>query len=302
MRKLALINSPSLLPQSTYLGTLYLTVHDLETLIPFYTNVLNLSLKSKENNACVLGTPTQDILHLTQDKEARIVSNATGLYHFALKYKTESDFALVIQHLFQLRIPNSPTDHGYSKSTYLVDPEGNTIELYVRTPTRSIYVENEGQWEVHYSDGTIGNGRDPLDLDELFSTIKGNMTFESIYPKLGHLHLYGNSNKAMTHFYKDILGFGEGVNLESFKLSDMSLSESQYHVIAFNEWKGHDIKAPQTKARGIDHYTLVVPEIKTLNEIKERLNQHSIPYVDHIHSINLKDSSEIKLSIHIETK
>lgn len=300
MRKLYLINSPSLLPQSTHLGTLYLRVHDLKTLLPFYTKVLNLSLKSKDEQSYVLGTPHHDILHLTQDKEATLARNATGLYHFALKYDTEADFATVVQQLFKLRIPNSPTDHGYSKSTYLTDPEGNTIELYVRTPSRSIYVENEGEWEVHYSDGSIGNGRDPLNLDELFSTIVPRKTFESIHPSLGHLHLYGNGNKAMTHFYKDILGFGEGVNLESFKLSDMSLSESQYHVIAFNEWKGLGIKGPHSKALGIEHYTLVVTESKTLDEIKERLTKHGVSYDDHGQSIYLKDPSEIKLNIVVQ--
>ena len=300
MRKLALLNSPSLLPESTRLGTLHMVVHDIKNLRLFYTDVLNLRVYEETPTTLLLGNSTHPLLHLRQDTQAQVYRNATGLYHFALKYDTEADFATVIRHLYDRRIPNSPTDHGYSKSSYLSDPEGNTIELYVRTPKRSIYVENEGEWEVHYSDGSIGNGRDPINLDELFSHLDPKRSFNTLQPSLGHLHLYGNSNQSMTHFYRDVLGFGEGVNLESFKLSDMSLSETQYHVIAFNEWKGPGIHAPNGKALGIDFYTLILDQEKTLDEIKTRLKKHAIPFEDNGDSIHLMDPSEIKLHIQLQ--
>ena len=55
-------------------------------------------------------------------------------------------------------------------TTYLDDPEGNNIELYIRTLNRAAFEIVNGQFSVRFADGQISSGRDPLDVEALFSS------------------------------------------------------------------------------------------------------------------------------------
>src|SRR6185436_17802932 len=102
---------------------------------------------------------------------ARRAQHTTGMYHFAILYPSRKELARAIARLFALRYPNSPTDHGVSKPTYLDDLEGNNIELYVRSLDDGVFEIIDGQMAVRYADGRMGTGRDPLDLEALFGEL-----------------------------------------------------------------------------------------------------------------------------------
>ena len=109
------------------------------------------------------------LLRLSEDGTARRVDRGAGMYHFAILYPSRTELARAVARLFALRYPNAPTDHGVSKTSYLEDPEGNTIELYVRSLEDATMELVDGQLVVRYADGRIGTGRDPLDVDALFA-------------------------------------------------------------------------------------------------------------------------------------
>lgn len=223
------------------------------------------------------------------------------MYHFAIIYPNERELAEAVAWLFTLRYPNSPTDHGYSKTTYLSDPDGNTIELYIRTPERAIYTVNDSdELEVRYSDGQIGNGRDTLDLEELFATL-GNDTSRLDAPQssgveMGHVHLYTHNIDEMLVFYRDVIGLGEGMILKDFQMGDVSLSEVEFHVIAFNQWKG-DIQPPPQPNMGMHHYTLVVPDERAYTELRTRIEEAKLVMTPHQEGYFIKDPAGLSFYI-----
>src|SRR5437773_2620124 len=159
------------LPPTTRLGHVHLTVASLNREITFYTQVLGFVLHWRKGPEAALGTKGEVLLRLTENPMARPAQNTTGMYHFAILYPSRKELARAIARLFALRYPNSPTDHGVSETTYLDDPEGNNIELYIRTLDRAAFEIVNGQFAVRYANGRMGSGRDPLDLESLLGEL-----------------------------------------------------------------------------------------------------------------------------------
>lgn len=75
-----------------------------------------------------------------------------------------------------------------------MDPDGTTIELYIRTPDRATYTEDDsGDVTVTYANGRVGSGRDPLNVQELFSVLNDKSVLDaplSAETAMGHVHLF----------------------------------------------------------------------------------------------------------------
>lgn len=202
------------------------------------------------------------------------------MYHFALLYPSRKELARAIARLFVLKYPNSPTDHGISKTTYLDDPEGNTIELYVRSLDDARFEVTDGQIVVRYADGRIGSGRDPLDLEALFGELDDTDPLDTPLPegtRIGHMHLYATGLQAMMHFYRDVLGFQEGPMSEQIRMGEVGLDAQQNHVIAFNTWLGPNLPPTPADALGMRYFTLVLPSAATLEQIVARVQAANTP-------------------------
>ena len=277
-----------------------MVVRDLDQSIEFYTKVLKMTVHQREGDTAILGNTEHILLELTQNAEAEAYPQATGLYHFAIIYPTERELAEAIAWLFTLRVGNSPTDHGYSKTTYLLDPDGNTIELYIRTPERAVYTEDEtGELVVKYADGRLGNGRDQLNLEELFGTLDEKSKLDlplSAETAMGHVHLFTSNIEKMMVFYRDVIGLGEGMMLKEFQMGDVALSEVEFHVIAFNQWKGNILPPPDPNI-GMHHYTLVVPDDTAYTELKSRIEAAGVEMTSHQAGYFIKDPAGLKLYI-----
>lgn len=277
-----------------------MVVHDLEQSIEFYTRVLKMTVHQREGDTAILGNTEHILLELKQNAEAKAYPQATGLYHFAIIYPTERELAEAIAWLFTLRVGNSPTDHGYSKTTYLLDPDGNTIELYIRTPERAVYTEDEaGELVVKYADGRLGNGRDQLDLEELFGTLDEKSKLDaplSAETAMGHVHLFTSNIEEMMVFYRDVIGLGEGMMLKEFQMGDVALSEVEFHVIAFNQWKGNILPPPDPNI-GMHHYTLVVPDDAAYADLRGRIEQAAVEITPHQSGYYIKDPAGLRMYI-----
>jgi catechol 2,3-dioxygenase len=267
------------LPPTTRLGHVHLTVNDLDREITFYTRVLGLKLHARGDSEAALGTEGEILLRLTEDRAARRAQRTTGMYHFALLYPSHKELARAVARLFVLRYPNAPTDHGISKTTYLDDPEGNTIELYVRSLDDGRMELIDGQMAVRYADGRIGTGRDPLDLEALFSELTEQDRLDLPLPEgtqLGHIHLYVNSNEATLNFYSRVLGFQPGAYFPDFRFGDVGLDDQQNHVVAFNTWKGTGLPPTPDGALGMRYFTIVLPDSASLKQIVEHVHAAGI--------------------------
>jgi catechol 2,3-dioxygenase len=143
------------IPTTTRLGHVHLTVANLDTQINFYQKVLGMQVHWREGAGVGLGAGGEDLLRLTEVKGALRPRRTTGLYHFALMYPSRKELARALARLFALRYPNAPTDHGMSKSIYLDDAEGNTIELYILTLGDARLAIENGQGVAYYTDGRM---------------------------------------------------------------------------------------------------------------------------------------------------
>jgi catechol 2,3-dioxygenase len=273
-----------------------LTVNSLDRQIAFYTQVLGFVLHRREGSEAYLGTEAEVLLHLSEDPAARRFQSTTGMYHFAILYPSRKDLARAIARVFALRYPNSPTDHGISMTTYLDDVEGNTIELYIRTLDRAEMITDGGQLMVRYADGRLGSGRDPLDLDDLFSELSEDDRLDGPLPegtRIGHLHLYASSLDDSMTFYRDVLGFEEGPILSGFQMGEVGLDERQPHVVAFNTWKGTNAPPAPADALGMRYFTIVLPDADELHRVLDRVRSAGIATEETSEGVLVRDPSGI---------
>src|SRR6266849_5023635 len=286
------------IPPTTRLGHVHLTVASLYRQIEFYTQVLNFTLHWRKGSEAALGTEAEVLLRLTEDPVARRVQNTTGLYHFAILYPSRMELARAIAQLFALRYPNSPTDHGVSMTTYLDDAEGNNIELYIRTLDRAAFEIVNGQFSVRFADGRIGSGRDPLDVEALFSELNEKDRLDLTLPegtRIGHMHLYGSSLERPMKFYRDNLGFQEGPMFPSFRAGEVGLDDQQPHVIAWNTWKGTGIPPAPAHALGMRYFTIVLPNAGELQRIVERVQAAGLLTEPMLDGMLVRDPSKLSM-------
>ncbi len=288
----------SSLPSQTRLGHVHLIVHNLERQIQFYTQVLGFVVHWREGDEAALGTTSEVLLRLTQDTAARRFQGATGMYHFAVLYPSLKELARAIARLFVLRYPNAPTDHGASKTTYLDDAEGNNIELYVRTLDDAVWEIDNGQVSVRYADGRVGTGRDPLDVEALFAELEEGERLDTPLPdgtQIGHVHLYAADIQASLDFYAGVLGFQEGMVMESFRMGDVGLDDEQPHVVAFNTWKGNGIPPAPDGALGMRHFSVVLPDAGELRRVVARVRAAGLPTTETPEGTLVRDPSQISV-------
>jgi catechol 2,3-dioxygenase-like lactoylglutathione lyase family enzyme len=157
---------------ATRVGPVSLTVASLENQIAFYQQALGFVVHWHTDNKAGLGAGSADLLRLTEHPGFKRYSRVTGLYHFAVLFPNRRELARAMARLFVLKYPNSPTDHIMTKTTYLNDLEGNGIELYAESPEDGKFTIENDDFVTRRADGSLSDGREPLDVDELFSHLK----------------------------------------------------------------------------------------------------------------------------------
>ena len=286
------------IPPTTRLGHVHLTVADLDRQIRFYEKVLGMQVHWREDASAGLGAGDDDLLRLTEVKGALRPQRTTGMYHFGLIYPNRKELARTVARLFALRYPNAPTDHGMSKSIYLDDPEGNTIELYILSlEDARLAFENE-QVVAYYADGRIGNGRDPLDVEAILRELRSDDRLDlpmSKGTRIGHVNLFASNLQPMKQFYRDLLGFMDGLNWDEMGSFDVGLEESQPHIIAVNTWKGDGIPPAPANALGIRYFTIELPNQIELGQVLERVQQAGFAMEETNEGFLVRDPSSINV-------
>jgi len=286
------------IPTTTRLGHVHLTVANLDSQISFYKKVLGMKLHWREGTSAGLGAGEQDLLRLTEVQGARRVQRATGMYHFGLMYPNRKELARAVARLFTLRYPNAPTDHAVSKSFYLDDVEGNTIELYVLSLDDARLAFENGQVVAYYADGRIGNGRDRLDVEKILHELNPNDRLDLPLPegtRIGHVNLFASSLQPMRQFYRDLLGFSDGMNWDAIGSFDVGLDELFPHIVAVNTWKGTGIPPAPANALGIRYFTIELPNQFELARVIERVQQAGIDTEETKEGFLVRDPSSINV-------
>jgi catechol 2,3-dioxygenase len=263
---------------ATRIGTVYLRVADLENQIAFYQQVLGFQVHWREENKAGLGAGGADLLQLTEEPNLRKYRGVTGLYHFAVLFPNRRELARVIARLIALKYANYPTDHIMTKTTYLDDPEGNGIELYCESPEDGTWTLANGQYITRRADGSLSDGREPLDVNALLTHLKDDDRLDVPIPpetRMGHIHLHVRDIDETVDFYHGVIGFDVMGVVKSIRMAFVSAG-GYHHHIGLNTWQGEGAPPPPPDAAGLRYFAVELPDQKALDEVIARVEQAGI--------------------------
>jgi catechol 2,3-dioxygenase len=238
------------LAPSTTVGTVHLTVSDLERSIGWYGTVVGLQPLERFDERASLGARGRELLVLVEQRGAAPSRGHTGLYHFALLVPERRALARWLAHAARDRVPlQGLSDHFVSEAIYLTDLDGHGIEIYADRPREL--------WE-----GQVGGRLTtlPLDVDGLLAELDdpAREPFDSLPAGtvMGHVHLKVAAIPDTVVFYRDVLGFG----LQA-QLGDQAafLSAGGYHHhLGANTWESAGASPPPPGTAGLRLATIVL--------------------------------------------
>ena len=264
---------------ATKIASVSLTVANLDNQLTFYQQALGFVLHWREGNQAILGTGERELLHLVEQPGYKRYQGVTGLYHFAVLFPDRRELARVMARLFAMKYRNYPTDHIMTKTTYLDDPEGNGIELYCESPEDGTWTLANGVYETRRADGTLSDGREPLDVEALFSHLKEGDKLDLPVPaetRVGHIHLHVRNVDEAVDFYHGIIGFDLMGVARQFRMGFVSAGGYHHHV-GMNTWQGEDAPPPPADALGLRHFSVELPDQAALDEVVARVEAAGIP-------------------------
>jgi catechol 2,3-dioxygenase len=273
--------SPHRIPVDTRPAYVQLKAADLENQLAFYQQVLGLRLHWREDGQAGLGAGGPDLLRLVQIPGGKRYRGVTGLYHFAVLFPDRSELARAMARLFAANWPNAPTDHLMTKTTYLEDPEGTTVELYCESPEDGIFMmDPDGSLVARHADGRPSDGREPLDVEALFRHLpEGEPRDQPVPPetRIGHFHLYVADLQATRRFYHEGLGFDD-MGLAPIARMGMVSAGGYHHHIGYNTWQGQGAPPPPDDAVGLDHIAFTLSGPGDLDQLESVMNEAEVAF------------------------
>jgi catechol 2,3-dioxygenase len=279
---------------ATRVGRVALTVANLADQVAFYQQALGFQLQWREGGRAGLGTGAEDLLHLVEAPGAKRTPRTTGLYHFAIVFPNRRELARAVARLFALNVRNYPTDHLMTKTTYLDDPEGNGIELYAESPEDGWFGVENGDFVARRADGSPSDGREPLDLDALFSLLTPDDPLDLPIPagtRLGHVHLHVRDVQEAVDFYHGLLGFDVMGQSRRFQAAFVSAG-GYHHHIGLNTWQGAGAPPPPAGAVGLRYFSVKLPDPQALAQVSARAAAAGMPVNQADGGLLLHDPSE----------
>ena len=269
---------PKSIHPSTCIGHVHLNVANLDRQLDFYQEGLGFVLHWRKGNHAGMGAGETDLLRLTEEPEFKRYTGTTGLYHFAILHPNRKELARAVARLFSKNVRNSPTDHIMTKTTYLDDPEGNGIELYAESPEDGTFQIEEGQFTARRADGSLSDGREPLDVEALFGLLNANDRLDlpaAPDTRVGHVHLHVRDVDEAVDFYHDILGFDVMGISKSFRVAFVSAG-GYHHHIGLNTWQGEGASPPPPDALGMKYFNVELPDKTAYDEVLSRIEKAGV--------------------------
>lgn len=264
----------------TFIGQVALDVINLEKQLDFYQRILGFRLHWRQDFQAGLGAGSRDLLILKEVPGAQTFQHTTGLYHFAVLFPDQRELARIVKRLMAHKYRNYPTDHILTKTTYLEDVEGNGIELYAESPEDGIFAIENGAFIARRADGSPSNGREPLDLDALFSHLNAEDGLDDALPentRIGHVHLHVRNLDEAVEFYNQVIGFDVMGVSPSFQAAFLSAGGGYHHHIGLNTWQGVGAPPPPEDASGLSYFSVALPDYSAYQQVLERIKAKQVP-------------------------
>ena len=263
--------APSIAP-ATGVGAVHIAVSDAEQARRFYRDYVGLTELPGEEAAIRMGSRSgRELVVLHPGASGPVPQRRTGLYHLALLVPDRRELARVIGRLASLRWQQSPTDHVMTKANYLWDPDGNGIEIYAESPEDGFMGFRNGTFYAVDAQGRERSGRDPIDLDELFSHLEEDARLDEPLPpdtKMGHVHLHVADVDDALRFYHDLIGFDVMGHVPGVAFVSAG---GYHHHLGLNTWAGRGAPPPPEGVSGLREFTVEVPSQRDLEDVAEHL-------------------------------
>ncbi len=269
------MSSASIAP-TTGMGAVEIAVTDAERAVGFYRDYVGLTPLGSAGEKIQLGVAGRELVVLHPGASRPVVRRTSGLYHLAILVPDRRELARVIGRLARLRWDQYPTDHVMTKANYLWDPDGNGIEVYTESPEDGTMGMVNGTFGAWDKDGNPRSGREPIDLEELFSHLREEDLLDTPLPgatKMGHVHLHVADVDDALRFYHDLVGFDvmghvPGVGFIS--------AGGYHHHLGLNEWAGRGAKPAPPGAAGLRRFTVELPSKHDLEAVVSRLERGDV--------------------------
>jgi catechol 2,3-dioxygenase len=254
----------------TVIGTVRLTVADLDRSRSFYEQALGLQASELDDGDLALGRAGEyPLIELRGDSSApRLNRHAAGLYHLAVLVPTRLDLALALGRLAEARWPlDGASDHLVSEALYLSDPDGNGIEIYRDRP--------RDQWRR--SGGGLEMATLPLDLSDLLGELTGTSSPQPTVPaatRIGHVHLQVADLSQAEAFYHGLLGFD--VMVRGYPGALFVSAGGYHHHIGLNTWHSAGASAPAPGTIGLRSFEVELPDAENLDQLLGRVRDSGL--------------------------
>ena len=260
----------------TGVGAVEIAVTDGERGLRFYRDYVGLTQLPSDDDKIRMGVPGRELVVLHPNAERPVVQRTSGLYHLALLVPDRRELARVIARLARLRWDQSPTDHVMTKANYLWDPDGNGIEIYTESPEDGTMGMANGTFGAWDKDGNPRSGRDPIDIEELFSHLRDDDRLDTPMPdntKMGHVHLHVADVDQALRFYHDLVGFDVMGHVRGMGFVSAG---GYHHHLGLNEWAGRGARPAPAGSAGLRRFTVELPGKRDLDDVLNRLDRGEV--------------------------
>ena len=275
----------------TGVGAVEIAVTDADRAQRFYRDYVGLTQLPSDGPELRYGVAGRELVVLHPGADRPVVPHRSGLYHLAILVPDRRELARVIARLARLRWDQYPTDHVMTKANYLWDPDGNGIEIYTESPEDGTMGMVNGTFGAWDRDGRPRSGRDPIDLEELFSHLHDGDSLDAPMPdttRMGHVHLHVADVDDALRFYHDLVGFDvmghvPGVGFVS--------AGGYHHHLGLNEWAGKGARPAPPGTSGLRRYTVELPARSDLADVVGRLEHGDVAVVEEANGFAAVDPS-----------
>ncbi|WP_416838552.1 VOC family protein [Haloferax sp. DFSO52] len=249
----------TLLSDATHLGRVTLRVGSLDSVVPFYRDVVGLSIE-REDTRAVCAAGGDPLVVLEEDPNApRRTREQAGLFHLAIRVPDRGALGDALTRIRDHTSLSGASDHLVSEALYLRDPEGNGVEIYRDRPRE--------EWP-RTDDGRVKMDTLALDLESLIANARGD-DHAPAGTDLGHVHLEVSDLSRSLEFYTEALGMN--LRDDGYPGAAFVAAGDYHHHVGLNRW--NERSEPAGESRGIDWFEVVVPDHETLDAVRESLEQ-----------------------------
>lgn len=280
------MHTQDLLAADTGMGAVTLRVANLDRMIGYYRDGIQLALLSNEGGVAVLGRPGAGglAIPIVILEHAPSMQHASphdaGLFHTAILFDTKADLAAALYSV-ATKFPQTFTgsaDHLVSNAFYFTDPEGNGVELY---------------WDRDRTEWSWTHGM--VDMDTKYvdpnAFLQEHLTQDALdtaaaHPgKVGHVHLSVGDVASAKVFYVDKLGFATTAGWgEALFVS----AGGYHHHMAMNTWNSRGAGRRQL-ALGLGLVRIEVPGADDLGALVARMHDTGVQTSDDGRTVAFED-------------